>query len=121
VSRIVVCEDDPMIRKLVQAALRSTSHELHFAEDGRQGLALIERTSPDVIFTDVAMPEMNGFELADAVRSHPALAHIPIVFMTAFVQREQIDECFRHGAAAHLPKPFTVTELRERVGQFVKG
>jgi CheY-like chemotaxis protein len=67
------------------------------------------------------MPEMDGFELADAMRARPDLAHIPIVFMTASVQREQIDECFRHGAAGHLAKPFTMAELRARVAQFSKN
>jgi CheY-like chemotaxis protein len=121
VSSIVVCEDDAMIRKLVQAALRATPHELHFAENGRDGLALVARVRPDVVFSDVAMPEMNGFEMADAIRGTAELAHIPIVFMTAAVQRQQIDECFEHGAAAHLAKPFTVADLRARVDQFVKS
>jgi CheY-like chemotaxis protein len=121
VSRVVFCEDDPSIRKLVQAALRSTSHEVHIAEDGKRGMDLIERVLPDVVFSDVAMPEMDGFELADAMHAAPHLAHIPIVFMTASVQREQIDECFRHGAAGHMAKPFTMTELRARVAQFSKS
>jgi two-component system alkaline phosphatase synthesis response regulator PhoP len=121
VSRVVFCEDDPMIRKLVQTALRSTGHDVHIAEDGRHGLQLIEELRPDVVFSDVAMPEMDGFELADAMRAIPGLAHIPIVFMTASVQREQIDECFRHGAAGHLAKPFTMAELRARVAQFSKN
>jgi len=121
VSRVVFCEDDPMIRKLVQTAMRSTSHEVGFAENGKEGLALIERLRPDVVFTDVAMPEMDGFEMADAIRATPELAHIPIVFMTASVQREQIEECFRHGAAGHLAKPFSMTELRARVAQFSKS
>jgi CheY-like chemotaxis protein len=118
VSRVIFCEDDPMIRKLVQSALRATTHQIHFAENGRQGLELIERLRPDVVFTDVAMPEMDGFQLADAIRATPDLAHIPIVFMSASVQRDHIEECFRHGAAGHLAKPFTVAELRSRVAQF---
>ena len=120
-SRVIFCEDDPMIRKFVQSALRATTHQIHFAENGKQGLELIERLRPDVVFTDVAMPEMDGFQLADAIRSIPDLAHIPIVFMSASVQRDQIEECFRHGAAGHLAKPFTVAELRSRVAQFAKS
>jgi CheY-like chemotaxis protein len=121
VSKVVFCEDDPMIRKLVQAALRSTTHDVHIADDGKQGLDLIQRVRPDVVFSDVSMPVMDGFELADAMRAMPDLAHIPVVFMTASVQREQIEECFRHGAAGHLAKPFTMAELRARVAQFSKS
>jgi len=121
VSKVVFCEDDPMIRKLVQTAMRSTSHDVHIAEDGKQGLDLIGQLRPDVVFSDVAMPVMDGFELADAMRARADLAHIPIVFMTASAQREQIEECFRHGAAGHLAKPFTMSELRARVAQFLKS
>ena len=120
-SKVVFCEDDPMIRKLVQTALRSTTHDVHIASNGKEGLALIEQVRPDVVFSDVAMPEMDGFALADAMRARPDLAHIPIVFMTASVQRDQIDECFRHGAAGHLAKPFTMAELRARIAQFSKN
>ena len=120
-SKVVFCEDDPMIRKLVQTAMRSTTHDVLIAEDGKQGLDLIGRIRPDVVFSDVAMPVMDGFELADAMRARPELAHIPIVFMTASVQRDQIEECFRHGAAGHLAKPFTMSELRTRVAQFFKS
>jgi CheY-like chemotaxis protein len=121
VSRVVFCEDDAMIRKLVQAALRSTAHDLHIAENGEEGLALIREVHPDVVFSDVGMPKMNGFELADAMRATPELADIPIVFMTASAQREQVEECFRHGAAGYLAKPFTMVELRARVAQFSKN
>jgi len=121
VTRVVFCEDDPMIRKLLQTALRTTTHDAQFAENGVQGLVLIERMRPDVVFTDVAMPEMDGFEMADAVRARPELAHIPIVFMTASAQRDQIEECFRHGAAGHLSKPFTMSELRARVALYAKS
>jgi CheY-like chemotaxis protein len=121
VSTVVVCEDDPTIRKLVQTALAPTTHDVHVAEDGRRGLELIEKVRPDVVFSDVAMPNMDGFELADAMRARPTLAHIPIVFMTASAQRAQIEECFRHGAAGYLAKPFTVAELRARVAQFSKS
>jgi len=121
VSKVVFCEDDPMIRKLIQTALRSTTHDVHVADDGKEGLALIELVRPDVVFSDVAMPKMDGFELAEAMRARPDLAHIPIVFMTASVQRQQIDECFRHGAAGHLAKPFTMAELRARIAQFSKN
>lgn len=120
-TRVVFCEDDPMIRKLVQTALRSTAHDVHIADNGRDGLELIGRVRPDVVFTDVAMPEMDGFAMADAVRARGDLAHIPIVFMSASVQREQIEECFRHGASGHLSKPFTMAELRARVAQFSKS
>lgn len=111
-TRIVVCEDDPVVLKLVLVALRETGYELLTAPDGAAGLELIEREHPDAILTDVTMPRMTGLELADAVRARPDLAHIPILFLSASAQRTQLEEGFRHGATAYVTKPFRAAELR---------
>lgn len=109
-----------MIQKLIRLALRSTGHEVHVASDGNEGLELIRRIRPDVIFSDVSMPQLNGFEMADRLKADPELSPIPIVFMTASVQRAQVDEALRRGAAGVLSKPFTMSELRERVEEFTR-
>jgi CheY-like chemotaxis protein len=116
---VVFVEDDATIRKLVQVALKSTSHDVHFASNGRDGLALIERVRPDAVFTDVAMPEMDGLQLADALHARPDLAGIPIVFITASLQREQIERYFAHGARTYLAKPFSTADLRAQVDALV--
>ena len=120
-GRVVFVEDDPAIRKLAGAALRSSSHEIHFATNGREGLALVERVRPDVVFTDVAMPEMDGLQLADAIRSRPELAATRIVFVTASLQKEQIDRYIERGASAYLAKPFSPKELRAQVERLVRA
>ena len=117
-GKIVFCEDDPMIQKLIRAAFRAAGHQIFIASDGAEGLQIIERELPDVVFSDVSMPNLDGFQLADALKAGPTTAHIPIVFMTASVQRAQIDEALRHGAAGVLPKPFTMADLRTRVAEF---
>jgi len=118
-GKVVFVEDDPMIRKLVQTALRASKHELHFAMNGREGLALVERVHPDAVFTDVSMPEMDGIQLADAIRAHPDLKATPIVFITASVQRDQVARYFAHGATTYLAKPFSTAQLREQVERLV--
>lgn len=115
---VVWVEDDPMIRKVVNAAVRSTGHTLQFATNGRDGLALIERVHPDVVFTDVSMPVMDGLQLADAIRARPELAGVRIVFVTASMQREQIDRYTARGAT-FIAKPFSTAELRAHVERLV--
>jgi CheY-like chemotaxis protein len=108
-----------MIQKLFRVALRPTPHDLHLAIDGRAGLEIITRLKPDLVFTDVAMPHMNGTELVDAMKLSPALASIPVVFVTASVQRYQLEEGYRHGIAGHLAKPFGPAELFETLARFL--
>ena len=67
-SRILFCEDDVTIHKLIRMALRGSEHEVMMATDGAQGLKMAKEHRPVVVFTDVAMPVMTGFELADALR-----------------------------------------------------
>lgn len=112
-AKLLFCEDEELIQKLIHYALRKTEHEVYFASDGNEGLALIESLRPDVVFTDISMPGCDGFQLADAVKAQPHLASIPIIFMTAFGQRSDREEGTRHGASGYLLKPFSADELRE--------
>ncbi len=116
-AKIVFCEDSPVIQKLIGLALRSTPHEGHIASDGAEGLALIERERPDLVFTDVSMPSVDGFQLADALKARPELAHSPIVIMTASGDQEQLDEGYRHGAVGHFSKPFAAADLRAKIDE----
>lgn len=120
-ATIVFCEDDPTIQKLVRAALRGSGHELHLASDGAAGLALIRRVKPDLVFSDVSMPNMDGYQLGDALRASPETAAIPLVFVTASVQRAQIAEAEQHGGTSVLSKPFTMAELRARVAAHLEA
>ena len=118
-ATIVFCEDDPMIQKLIKAAMRDSGHEIHVAADGEEGLALIRSVRPDLIFSDVSMPKLDGYQLGDALKASPDTADIPLVFVTASVQRAQIMEAEQHGGAGVLPKPFTMAELRKRVADLI--
>ena len=59
-AKIVFCEGNPSVQKMLQVALRSTPHQLHIASDGLEGLALIEREHPDLVLSDVSMPGLDG-------------------------------------------------------------
>jgi len=118
-AKIVFCEDDPMIQKLIRAAMRDSGHEIHVAGDGEEGLALVRSVRPDIIFSDVSMPKLDGYQLGDALKASPDTAGIPLVFVTASVQRAQVAEAEQHGGAGVLPKPFTMAELRQRVAELL--
>jgi CheY-like chemotaxis protein len=102
-------------------AMRSTAHTIEIAVNGRDGLEAIERETPELIVTDLAMPEMGGFALADAVHARPALRHIPIMFVTASVQRGDVARFGEHGAAGYIAKPFSPRALREKIDELIAG
>ncbi len=114
-AKIVFCEDEKLLQKLVRLILRSTEHEVYIASDGLEGLALIEQEHPDLILTDISMPGCDGFQLAAAVKAHTHLASIPIIFVTAFAQQYDLEEGARHGAIGYLVKPFNAEDLRAMI------
>lgn len=114
-AKVVFCEDEKLLQKLVCVLLRSTEHEIYIASDGIEGLALIKRVHPDLILTDISMPGLDGFQLADAVKADPYLSAIPIVFVTGFAQKYDMEEAARHGARGYLLKPFTPENLRATI------
>lgn len=120
-SKIVVCEDDPTIQRLVVVALRATQHQVLMARDGAEGLALIVAERPDLVVSDLAMPRLTGLELLDRMMTRPELAHIPFLILTASAQRTQREEGMRRGAAGYVTKPFALSDLRQAVERHLAG
>ncbi len=120
-ARIVFCEDDVLLQKLIRVIFRVTEHEIFIASSGPEALVLVVDTRPDLVFTDISIPGLNGFQLADAIKSHPGLESIPIVFMTAFAQRADIEESQKHCVEWYVCKPFTAQELRTVVEVLLRG
>jgi CheY-like chemotaxis protein len=113
----VFCEDDPVIQKLIRIATRALPHVVHIVSDGETGLQIIEREHPAIVFTDVTMPRLDGMQLLDEMKMRAELADIPVVLMTASVQRGEIQEGLRRGASDVLSKPFGPAELRAKLDE----
>jgi CheY-like chemotaxis protein len=114
-AKIVFCEDEQVLQKLFRVRLDLMGHEIYIASDGIEGLAMIKRVHPDLILSDISMPRCDGFQLADAVKADPSLAAIPIVFVTGFAQKYDMEEAARHGGRGYLHKPFTTEDLRAAI------
>ena len=117
-AKVLFCEDDSLIRKMIGVMLRGSEHEVVIAADGDEGLALLESERPDVVFTDRWMPGVDGLALCDAVKARPEFAHIPVILVTASIEDDERAEALRHGVSAVLQKPFTMAELRAQVERF---
>lgn len=118
---LVFCEDEPSIRRLIEAALRTSRHDIYIADDGEAGLELIERLRPDAVFVDLRMPGLDGYRLHDAIRARPHLNRVPIAVVTASTQRDELEKIRARGVAAVLLKPFSPAALRAAVDQIVRG
>ena len=100
--KVLVVDDSAMDRRLAGSLLKRAGMEVAHADNGVQALVAIERSAPDIVVTDLQMPEMDGLELVEAIRkAHPSL---PVVLMTAHGSEEIAVVALRRGAASYVPK-----------------
>lgn len=117
--RVVIAEDNPDMRELLRFVL-SKDYQVRVAENGREALGLVRRLCPDIVLTDVMMPEMSGTELCDALKSDPSTSHIPIVLVTSKAEHEMKVRGLELGADDYVTKPFHPRELLARVQALVR-
>jgi DNA-binding response OmpR family regulator len=108
-------DDDAGTRMLVSQVLKKEGFEVKAAEDGAKGLALIRHYKPDLVVSDVQMPEMDGFAVLEHVRNDPELSLIPVILLTSLQERSHMRQGMTTGADDYLTKPFSPQELREAV------
>jgi len=113
--RILIVDDDPAIRIILEALLLSEGYDLVFAENGREALEKAAELTPDLILLDVMMPDMDGFEVCRCLRGDRHLAEVPVIVVTALDDRDSRLEGIEAGADDFVTKPFDRHELRLRV------
>ena len=120
--RVLVVDDDPVIRRLLELNLELDGHEVSLAEDGRQGLDALIADPPDLVLLDVMMPELDGFEVCAAARAHddPTVASTPIVLLSAKAQNADLEAGSDVGADAYVTKPFDPLELVAEVERLAR-
>lgn len=114
-SSILVVDDDPLIRTLVEHKLRLRGFEVVSAESGEEGLRQVAAKRPDLIVLDAMMPELDGFEVLHRLKQDAATAGIPVIMLTARKQERDIVSALSSGARDYLVKPFMPEELIMRI------
>jgi len=117
-KNILIVEDDPAIRFLLRDIL-GEHYIIYEARDGREAIGIMNKISPHLIVSDVMMPDMDGLELCNIVKSTPNTCHIPFVILTARGNIEQKIEGYEVGADAYIPKPFHAEHLLVRIKKLI--
>jgi DNA-binding response OmpR family regulator len=112
---VLVADDDPDIRSLVTVRLEKSGYEVVAAGDGEQALAAALERPPDLALLDVMMPKLDGYEVTERLRQEEATRHLPVILLTARVQETDIARGVEAGADDYVKKPFSTSELRDRV------
>ena len=114
-STILIVDDEPRGRELLEALLTPLGYQLEFAADGLEAYNQTVKHQPDLVLLDVMMPELDGFEVCRRIRATPGIAEVPIVMVTALDDRDSRLAAIQAGADDFLTKPIDRLEVRARV------
>lgn len=118
--RILIIDDVETNRFVLRNIITDMGYQPVLAENGKQGLKIMERIVPELILLDVAMPEMDGFEFADIIRKDVRFRNIPIIFISAYDAPQDIVKGFEAGGADYVTKPFIQEVVKSRVAVQIK-
>ena len=117
---ILIVDDEPANLQLVADLLKQSGHEVRVAPDGQLALNYIGRQKPDLILLDVNMPGMDGFEVCRRLKDNPDWAMIPVIFISASDEEQNIVRSFTAGGVDYVTKPFHSAEVEARVETHLK-
>ncbi len=117
--KVLVAEDEPLMRMAIEAQLKKDGYEVITVSDGREALKFIENSPPDLLITDILMPYTSGLELIGIIKSNAAY-NIPVIVLSGIGEEATVLEAFQLGAEDFLTKPFNPSELTVRVKRLLK-
>jgi two-component system, OmpR family, response regulator len=120
--RILFAEDDLSIQAITVLALtRVGKHEVLSARNGIEVLDICAKQTPDLILLDVMMPKLDGFETCRRLKENPVTRRIPVIFLTAKAQANEIHHGMHLGAQGYILKPFDPMTLHEQIQEVLKN
>ncbi len=119
-ERILFVDDEEQIRKLLATWLRRRGYEVTVAKDGWEALKAVRATLPDLVITDIQMPNMNGLELTRRLRGDHRTARLPIVMLSARKQADDVLTGYREGADEYIPKPVEMAILAAKIEMLLR-
>ena len=120
-ERVLVVDDDAVIRQLICVNLELEGYEVFTAEDGEDALAKVRDVDPVVITLDIMMPRLDGWETAARLRNDPETAHVKVILLSARAQEADLRRGHGIGVDAYLTKPFDPDDLVEAVRRLAGG
>lgn len=114
-GKILIVEDDPAIRELLNAVLESAGHTVFEVGDGLSAHPTAREVRPDVVLCDIGLPGIDGFAVLGQLKDDPELRHVPVIMVTAWAEPDLVANALARGAHDYVRKPFDIGELSDRV------
>ncbi|HEY6379587.1 MAG TPA: response regulator, partial [Candidatus Dormibacteraeota bacterium] len=119
-TKLLVVDDEPSVRKLIKRFFESRGFEVAVAENGIQGWQMTRDYGPDVVLSDVSMPEMDGYELTRTIRRNPQTAAVAVILLSAHRDADAMVAGYECGADDYVPKPVDMEVLRHKIDALMR-
>lgn len=117
-KKILLADDSSSFLHFEKVLLTSTGHEILTAVNGLEALKICREERPDIVFLDVNMPEMNGYEVCRMIKNDPELKEIAVIMVTTLGKEENVDQGYQMGCDDYLFKPVRKNILLEKIDKF---
>jgi DNA-binding response OmpR family regulator len=111
--KILYVEDEPFLGRIVKESLESRDFDVHMVTEGNKAIAVYEKVKPDICILDIMLPQKDGYSIASDIRN--LNAQVPIIFVTAKTQTDDLMKGFESGGNDYIRKPFSMEELIVRI------
>jgi len=112
--KLLIVEDDALIRKTVELKFKKEGYEVICCADGKEGIEKLKSELPDIVLTDIMLPYHSGLEITKAAKAI-SVKSIPVIVFSTMGQETMVEEAFSLGADDYVKKPFSLSELAIRI------
>ncbi|MDD3049799.1 MAG: response regulator [Candidatus Cloacimonetes bacterium] len=119
-AKILIVDDHYVNRMVLEKSFSEDSYQIASVESGEDAIDYLEREVPDLIFLDIMMPGLNGYEVCERIKKNPKTFEIPVIFLTALDDKESRIKGLEYGAVDFITKPFDIFEVKLRAKQHLK-
>ncbi|MXV37338.1 response regulator [Flavobacteriaceae bacterium Ap0902] len=114
-KRILIVDDEPNIVMTLEYALQKKGYQIFIARNGEEALEIVNREKPDLVFMDVMMPDMDGYETFEKLKTNEKLSHTKLIFLSAKNKPSDIEKGMQLGANDYITKPFSIKKVLKSV------
>ncbi len=118
-KRILICDDDPVILRLLEVNLELEGYDVLTAHHGEEAFEIATRELPDLVILDIMMPRLDGYQTCQKLKAQSSTEQIPVVFLSAKAQQSDIEKGKSFGVSDYLTKPFDPNDLLDVVERLV--
>ncbi len=118
-TKILIADDNENIREALTYLLEDEGYTLSVAKDGGEALRKVREVTPDILFLDIMMPEVNGYDVCRTIKNDPDLKKTYVIMLTAKGQGDERDRCKEIGADEYVVKPFSPMDILAKINDIL--